>query len=66
MRCGGILIRRLHQKTGKQAAVLVDEYDMPIQDALNKQLEQIDEIREFLQNFCRVLKALMSICILYL
>jgi hypothetical protein len=28
----------------------------PIQDSLNKQLEQIDEIREFLQNFYRVLK----------
>jgi hypothetical protein len=54
--CFGELIQCLHQKTGKQVVVLVDEYDMPILDALNKQVEQIDEIREFLQNFYRVLK----------
>jgi Holliday junction resolvase-like predicted endonuclease len=54
--CFGELIRLLHQKNGKQVVVLVDEYDMPILDALNKQVEQIDEIREFLQNFYRVLK----------
>jgi hypothetical protein len=54
--CFGELIRLLHQKTGRQAVVLVDEYDMPMLDALNKQVEQIDEIREFLQNFYRVLK----------
>jgi hypothetical protein len=54
--CFAELIQRLHEKTGKQVVVLVDEYDMPIQDALYKQLEQIDEIREFLQNFYRVIK----------
>jgi hypothetical protein len=46
----------LHQKTGSQVVVLVDEYDMPILDALNKPDEQIYGIREFLQSFYKVLK----------
>jgi hypothetical protein len=54
--CFSELIRQLHQKTGRRVVVLVDEYDMPMLDALHKGLEQIDEIREFLQNFYRVLK----------
>jgi hypothetical protein len=54
--CFGELIRRLHQKTGRPVVVLVDEYDMPILDALNKPDEQIDGIREFLQAFYKVLK----------
>jgi hypothetical protein len=54
--CFRELLFRLHQKTGRQIVVLVDEYDMPILDALNKQVEQIDEIREFLQEFYKVLK----------
>jgi hypothetical protein len=54
--CFRELLFRLHQKTGRQVVVLVDEYDLPILDALNKQVEQIDEIREFLQAFYRVLK----------
>jgi Holliday junction resolvase-like predicted endonuclease len=54
--CFGELIQCLHQKTGRQVVALVDEYDIPMLDSLNKQVEQIDEIREFLQNFYRVLK----------
>jgi hypothetical protein len=54
--CFGELIQCLHQKTGRQVVVLVDEYDMPILDALNKSDEQIDGIREFLQAFYKVLK----------
>jgi hypothetical protein len=54
--CFGELLQCLHEKTGRQVVVLVDEYDMPMLDALNKQVEQIDEIREFLQNFYRLLK----------
>jgi nicotinamide riboside kinase len=54
--CFGELIRLLHQKTGKQVVVLVDEYDMPMLDALNEAPELIEDIRKFLQNFYRVLK----------
>ncbi|MDR3341217.1 MAG: ATP-binding protein [Treponema sp.] len=51
------LLTALHQKTGRQAVVLVDEYDMPILDALGKPDEITDEIRQFLQSFYKVLKA---------
>jgi hypothetical protein len=51
------LLWALRQKTGKQVVVLVDEYDMPMLDALNKQVEQIDEIREFLQVFYKTFKS---------
>jgi hypothetical protein len=51
------LIETLHQKTGRQVVVLVDEYDMPILDALGKPAETIDEIRQFLQSFYKILKA---------
>jgi hypothetical protein len=51
------LLRRLHRKTGRQVVVLVDEYDMPILDALQEPPERIDSIRTFLQSFYRVLKA---------
>jgi hypothetical protein len=51
------LLRRLHRKTGKQVVVLVDEYDMPILDALQDSSGEIDSIRKFLQSFYRVLKA---------
>jgi hypothetical protein len=52
----GALLRLLHQKTGKQVVVLVDEYDMPMLVALSKPPEIIEGIRQFLQNFYRVLK----------
>jgi hypothetical protein len=51
------LICDLHQKTGKQVVVLIDEYDMPILDALNKPPETINALRDFLQSFYRILKA---------
>jgi hypothetical protein len=51
------LLTALHQKTGRQVVVLIDEYDMPILDALGKPDETIDEIRQFLQSFYKVLKA---------
>jgi hypothetical protein len=50
------LIDILHQQTGRQVVVLVDEYDMPILDALDGPVEIIDEIRKFLQSFYKVLK----------
>jgi hypothetical protein len=51
------LIRMLHRKTARQIVVLVDEYDMPILDALNGHVEKIGQIRDFLQSFYKVLKA---------
>jgi hypothetical protein len=51
------LLQGLHKKEGRQVVVLVDEYDMPILDALSGPIETIDEIRNFLQSFYRVLKA---------
>ena len=52
----GELIIRLHEKFGKQVVVLIDEYDMPILDALSK-LDVLGEIRSFLQSFYKILKA---------
>jgi hypothetical protein len=51
------LLRRVHRKTGRQVVVLVDEYDIPILDALQEPSEEIDSLRKFLQSFYRVLKA---------
>ena len=42
------LIERLYEKTGRQVVVLVDEYDMPILDALNNP-EELELIRNLLQ-----------------
>ena len=49
------LIERMYEKTGRQVVVLVDEYDMPILDALNNPTE-LEPIRNFLQSFYKVLK----------
>jgi hypothetical protein len=51
------LIRMLYRKSGRQAVVLIDEYDMPVLDALNEPVEKIVKIRGFLQSFYRVIKA---------
>ena len=44
------LIRTLHERTGQQAVVLVDEYDKPILDALSKP-EVARANRDFLRGF---------------
>jgi hypothetical protein len=49
------LIEKLYRKSGKGVVVLIDEYDKPIQDALNKP-ELAEEIREILRTFYTVLK----------
>ncbi|MDR2085768.1 MAG: ATP-binding protein [Dysgonamonadaceae bacterium] len=51
------LIENVYQKTGQPAVVLIDEYDVPILDAINKSKETLDAIRDFLRDFYRVLKA---------
>ncbi|MDR1280636.1 MAG: AAA family ATPase [Opitutaceae bacterium] len=49
------LILALHRKTGSQAVVMVDEYDKPILDVLDK-TEDAEAIRKFLNAFYGVLK----------
>ncbi len=50
------LIRTLHERTGRQAVVLVDEYDKPILDALGDR-ELALANRDFLRSLYGVIKA---------
>ncbi len=50
------LIVQLHQKTGQQVVVLVDEYDKPILDNITD-TDKAAELREGLRNIYSVLKA---------
>ncbi|MDR1418550.1 MAG: ATP-binding protein, partial [Endomicrobium sp.] len=49
------LIEKLHQSTGQQVVVLIDEYDKPMIDSLAKEIHQ--EIKEILHSFYQVIKA---------
>lgn len=49
------LIRRAYEKTGKQVAVIIDEYDAPLLDVLHD--ERLKEFRIVLQEFYQPLKA---------
>ena len=49
------LLDRLHEKTGKRVVVLVDEYDKPILDVLDKP-EMANANREYLRGFYGVIK----------
>ena len=49
------LLRRLHRKTGKRVAVLVDEYDKPILDVLDNP-EMANANREYLRGFYGAIK----------
>jgi hypothetical protein len=50
------LIKQLHEKTGKQVVVIIDEYDKPILDSI-KRPEYYDEILGFLRDTYSQLKA---------
>ncbi|MDR3188085.1 MAG: ATP-binding protein [Prevotellaceae bacterium] len=50
------LLTKLHQSTGQQVVMLVDEYDKPITDHLSN-LEVAEANRKILQAFYQVLKA---------
>ncbi len=50
------LIRKLHNLTGRQVVVLVDEYDKPILDNITNP-ENAAKLRDGLRNFYSVLKA---------
>ena len=49
------LLDRLHQTTGQQAAVLVDEYDKPILDVIDKP-EMAKANRDYLRGFYGIIK----------
>jgi hypothetical protein len=49
------LIKKLHGKTGNQVVILVDEYDKPLIDNLNK--EVYAEVKRTLHDFYQVIKA---------
>ena len=49
------LIRRAYEQTGKQVAVIIDEYDAPLLDVLHD--ERLKEFRIVLQEFFQTLKA---------
>ena len=50
------LIRRAYEKTGKQVAVIIDEYDAPVLDVLNDE-EKLPAFRRVMQEFYQPLKA---------
>ena len=49
------MIRRAFEKTGKQVAVIIDEYDAPLLDVLHD--ERLNEFRVVMQEFYQPLKA---------
>ena len=50
------LVRRAHEQTGKQVAVIIDEYDAPLLDVLHES-QQLDQFRNVMQEFYVQLKA---------
>ena len=51
-----VLIKRLHEQTGKKAVVIIDEYDAPMLDVLHDD-ERMAEVRKMMQEFYAPLKA---------
>ena len=51
------IIRRAYEKTGKQAVVLVDEYDKPLLETMNDNPELNEIYRKILKGFYGVLKS---------
>ena len=45
-----VIIRRARERTGKQVAVIIDEYDAPLLDVLHAQ-PTLDAIRKVMQEF---------------
>ena len=50
------LIRRAYQQTGKQVAVIIDEYDGPLLDVIHN-AALLDDVRNVMQEFYQPLKA---------
>ena len=51
------LIRRAYQQTGRQVAVIIDEYDAPLLDVLHEE-ENLQQFRKVMQEFFVPLKAM--------
>ena len=51
------IIRRAYEKTGKQVAVLVDEYDKPLLETMYENVELNEMYRKMLKGFYGVLKS---------
>ena len=49
------LIKTVHQKTGKQVVVLIDEYDAPLLDVAHER-ERLEALRNTMRNFYSPLK----------
>jgi hypothetical protein len=54
--CLSELIKQLCRKTGEKVVVLIDEYDVPILDAMGKSSEEIKAMQKALHNIYKVLK----------
>ena len=52
----GGMIRRAYERTGKQVAVIIDEYDAPLLDVLHEEV-QLPEFRRVMQELYQPLKA---------
>lgn len=50
------LIQRAYTQTGRQVAIIIDEYDAPMLDTLHKE-EQLEQVRTLMQEFFAPLKA---------
>ena len=50
------MIRRAYERTGKQVAVIIDEYDAPLLDVLHEE-QMLPEFRRVMQEFYQPLKA---------
>lgn len=51
-----VLIKHLHEQTGKKTVVIIDEYDAPMLDVLHDD-ERMAEVRKIMQEFYAPLKA---------
>ena len=49
------LIQRAHQQTGMRTVVILDEYDAPLLDYLNKP-EELEQVRRIMQEFYQMVK----------
>ncbi|MDR1594428.1 MAG: ATP-binding protein, partial [Prevotellaceae bacterium] len=54
--CLDELIEQTSLKTGKQVVILIDEYDVPILDAIGKSSREIEAMQKALHNIYKVMK----------
>jgi hypothetical protein len=54
--CFGELIEELYRKTGEKVVILIDEYDVPILDAMDKLGEELKAMQKALHDIYKVMK----------